>query len=71
MMTGKTLEAGDRVRWDHSQGSSTGKIVRKVTSPTKIKNHKVTATKDDPEYLVQSDRTGAKAAHRPGALRKV
>ena len=71
MMTGKTLEAGDRVRWDHSQGSSTGKIVRKVTSPTKIKNHKVTATKDDPEYIVQSDRTGAKAAHRPGALRKV
>lgn len=71
MMTGKTLEAGDTVRWDHSQGSSTGKIVRKVTSPTKIKNHKVTATKDDPEYIVQSDRTGAKAAHRPGALRKV
>ena len=71
MMTGKTLEAGDTVRWDHSQGSSTGKIVRKVTSPTKIKNHKVTGTKDDPEYIVQSDRTGAKAAHRPGALRKV
>ena len=71
MMTGKTLEAGDTVRWDHSQGSSTGKIVRKVTSPTKIKNHKVTATTDDPEYIVQSDRTGAKAAHRPGALRKV
>ena len=71
MMTGKTLEAGDRVRWDHSQGSSTGKIVRKVTSPTTIKDHKVAATKDDPEYIVQSDRTGAKAAHRPGALRKV
>lgn len=70
-MTAKTLKAGDTVRWDHSQGSSTGKVVRKVTSATKIKDHKVAATKDNPEYIVQSDKTGAKAAHRPGELRKV
>lgn len=70
-MTDKTLKAGDKVQWDHSQGETTGKVVRKVTSPTRIKGHKVAASKDNPEYIVESDKTGAKAAHRPGELRKV
>lgn len=69
-MTGKSLKAGDTVSWDHSQGSSTGKVVKKVTSPTQIKGHKVAASKDNPEYIVQSDKTGAKAAHKPSELRK-
>jgi hypothetical protein len=59
------------VRWDHSQGSSTGKVVRKQTSPMRIKGHKVAASPDDPEYVVRSDKTGAIAAHKPEALRKV
>ena len=67
----KTFKAGDRVRWDHSQGSTTGKVVRKVTSPTRIKDHKVAASKDNPEYIVESDKTGAKAAHKPSGLRRV
>ena len=70
-MTDKTLRAGDKVQWDHSQGETTGKVVRKVTSPTRIKGHKVAASEDNPEYIVESDKTGAKAAHRPGELRKV
>lgn len=69
-MTDKTFKAGDAVRWDHSQGTSKGKVVRKLTSPMKIKDHKVAASKDNPEYLVKSDKTGAKAAHRPSELRK-
>jgi hypothetical protein len=69
-MTTKSLKAGDKVSWDHSQGSSTGKVVKKVTSPTQIKGHKVAASKDNPEYIVQSDKTGAKAAHKPSELRK-
>lgn len=70
-MTGKTLRPGDRVRWTHSQGSSTGEVIRKLTRRTRIKAHKVDASPDNPEYLVESDRTGARAAHRPEALRKV
>lgn len=69
-MAEKTLKAGDEVSWDHSQGSSAGKVVRKLTSPTKIKGHKVAASKDNPEYLVESTKTGARAAHRPSELRK-
>lgn len=69
-MTEKTLKAGDAVKWDHSQGTTQGKVVKKVTSPTRIKGHKVAASRDNPEYIVESDKTGAKAAHKPTELRK-
>ncbi|MFA4951675.1 DUF2945 domain-containing protein [Brevundimonas sp.] len=69
-MTEKTFKAGDTVKWDHSQGTTQGKVVKKVTSPTRIKGHKVAASKDNPEYVVQSEKTGAKAAHKPTELRK-
>ena len=69
-MTDKTFKAGDTVKWDHSQGTTTGKVVRKLTKPTKIKTHKVAASPDNPEYLVESDKTGARAAHKPSELQK-
>jgi hypothetical protein len=69
-MTKKTFNAGDTVKWDHSQGTTTGKVVRKVTKPMTIKGHKVAASKDNPEYLVESGKTGARAAHKPSELRK-
>jgi hypothetical protein len=69
-MAEKTFKAGDKVKWDHSQGTTEGKVVRKLTRPTKIKTHKVAASKDNPEYLVKSAKTGAEAAHKPSELRK-
>jgi len=69
-MSDKTLKAGDAVKWDHSQGTTTGKVVRKLTRSTQIKGHKVAASPDNPEYLVESGKTGARAAHRPQELRK-
>jgi hypothetical protein len=61
---------GDRVAWNTSQGETTGRVVKKQTSPTRIKGHKVAASEDNPQLIVESDRTGARAAHRPGALKK-
>ncbi|MBU1348127.1 MAG: DUF2945 domain-containing protein [Alphaproteobacteria bacterium] len=69
-MTEKSFKSGDRVKWDHSQGTTTGKVVRKLTRPTTIKSHKVAASPDNPEYLVESGKTGARAAHKPTELRK-
>jgi len=65
-----TLKAGDKVQWKSSQGTVTGKVKKKLTTPTDIKGHHVAASKDNPEYLVASDKTGAEAAHKPGALKK-
>lgn len=69
-MTEKSLKAGDTVEWSHSQGVTKGKVVRKLTHPTTIKGHDVAASSDNPEYLVESDKTGARAAHKPDALKK-
>jgi hypothetical protein len=33
--------------------------------------HLAKASKENPEYLVQSEKSGKKAAHRPGELRKI
>lgn len=65
------LKEGDKVAWETSQGKTSGTVKRKITSPMKIKEHKVDASKDDPQFLVESSKTGAKAAHKPEALRKV
>lgn len=66
----KTLKKGDKVEWNSSQGKIKGTVERKVTKSMKIKGHEVKASKDDPEYLVKSDKTGAKAAHKPESLKK-
>ena len=63
------LKKGDKVEWDSSGGHSVGKVVKKITSPTTIKGHKVAASKDNPEYIVKSDK-GGEAAHKPGSLKK-
>lgn len=65
------LKPGDRVEWHTSQGQTTGKVEKKLTEPTEIKHHHVAASKDNPEYLVKSDKTGKAAAHKPDALKKV
>ena len=61
------LKAGDRVSWKSHGGEAHGKVVKKVTRPMTIKGHKVAASEDNPEYLVETDE-GKRAAHKPGAL---
>lgn len=61
------FKAGDRVSWNSHGGTAHGKVVRKQTSETSIKGHKVAASKDDPQYIVETD-DGARAAHKPEAL---
>lgn len=64
------LKKGDHVKWDTPQGETEGTVEKKLTAPTKIKSHEVKASKDDPEYLVKSDKSGKEAAHKPGELKK-
>ena len=66
----KDLKPGDKVEWDSSGGHSVGRVVKKQTSPTQIKGHKVAASKDNPEYIVKSDKSGKIAAHKPAELKK-
>lgn len=62
------LKKGDKVEWNTSQGKTQGTVEKKLTSDTKIKSHEVKASKDDPQFLVKSAKSGNKAAHKPDAL---
>jgi hypothetical protein len=65
------FKKGDRVEWNSSGGKTVGEVKKKLTEPIEIKNHTVAASKDNPEYLVESEKTGKEAAHKPDALKKV
>ena len=69
-MAAKQLKPGDKVEWNTSQGKTEGKVVRKQTSPTRIKTHKVQASEENPEFIVKSDKSGKEAAHKAEALKK-
>jgi hypothetical protein len=66
----KELKPGDKVSWDSSGGHSVGKVVKKQTTPTQIKGHKVAASKDNPQYIVKSGKAGKAAAHKTSELKK-
>ena len=51
------VKAGDTVEWNTSQGTTRGTVKHKLTSPTKIKEHEVKASTEEPQYLVESEST--------------
>ena len=61
---------GDKVQWESSQGTIEGTVEQELTEPTDIKKHHADASKDAPQYLVKSDKTGKEAAHKPESLSK-
>ncbi len=67
----KQFKKGDRVEWDSSGGSTRGVIKEIITEPTEFKNHHFKASKDKPEYLVESEKSGKEAIHKAEELRKV
>lgn len=60
---------GDRVEWNTSQGTTHGRVVGIVTGPANAGGHEARAAPGEPQYRVESDRTGSTAIHRPEALR--
>lgn len=63
----KDLKKGDDVSWKSHGGTAHGTVEKKQTSDTRIKDHTVRASPDDPQFLVKSDK-GGEAAHKAGAL---
>jgi hypothetical protein len=61
---------GDEVTWNTSQGETHGTVVEKRTSDFTMAGQRFRPTDDDPFYVVESARTGARAAHKESALRR-
>jgi len=56
---------------EYPQGKTRGTVKKKLTSNTEVGGQKITASEDDPRYLVESEKSGKQAAHKPDALTKV
>jgi hypothetical protein len=61
---------GDRVTWSSHGGTAEGEVIRRITEDTEAAGRQVRASKDDPQFLVRSDKSGGEAVHKPGALKK-
>jgi hypothetical protein len=64
------IKKGDHVTWNSHGGTAEGTVERTITSETEAAGRKVQASKDVPQYEVESDKSGGRAVHKPGALHK-
>ena len=62
------FEKGDHVTWNSHGSKAEGTVKKKITSETEAGGRKVKASKDEPQYEVESDKSGGRAVHKPGAL---
>jgi hypothetical protein len=69
-MADEQLSKGDHVEWNSHGGTAEGTVQKKITSETEAAGRTVKASKDEPQYLVRSDKSGGEAVHKPGALKK-
>lgn len=67
----RELEVGDHVSWNSEAGRVRGIIRRKITSPIRFKGYTVRASEDEPQYLIESDKTDHLAMHKGSVLRKL
>jgi hypothetical protein len=66
-----TFKIGDHVEWNSEAGRVRGTIKKKVTSPITFKGYTVHASKEEPQYMIQSDKTDHLAMHKGSALKKI
>lgn len=66
----ETFDKGDRVEWKSHGGTALGKVKRKITADTEAGGRTVRASEDEPQYLVESEKSGGEAVHKPGALKR-
>lgn len=64
------FKVGDHVTWNSEVGHITGKITKVHKQDFEFMSRTRRASHDDPQFEVESDKTGHKAAHKADALKK-
>jgi hypothetical protein len=67
----RAFKIGDHVSWNSEAGRVSGFIRRKITAPMKFKGYTVHASREEPQYLIESDKTDHLAMHKGSALRRL
>ena len=70
-MAQHNFKVGDHVEWNSEAGRVRGTIKKKHTSEITFKGYKVHASKEEPQYLIKSDKTDHLAMHKRSALRRI
>lgn len=65
------FDKGDRVSWGTPQGTTQGTVLERRTSEFEHDGQKFKASDDEPYYLVESEKSGSKVAHKEGTLRAI
>ena len=64
------FKVGDHVTWNSEAGHVTGTIIKVHTTDVEYKGYIHHASKDEPQYEVQSDKTDHIAMHKGAALKR-
>jgi len=66
----RTFKVGDHVAWNSEAGRVTGTITKVHTKDVDYKGYTHHASKGEPQYEIQSDKTDHIAMHKGAALKK-
>ena len=68
---GEEFKRGDRVEWSYRGRTVRGSVRRRLTRRMEVGGQIVAASREDPRYLVRSEKSGKETARRPAALRAI
>ena len=57
--------------WNSEAGHVRGTIKKKIIAAITFKGYRVRASKEEPQYLIKSDKTDHMAMHKGSALKKL
>ncbi|RII17935.1 hypothetical protein DSC45_13605 [Streptomyces sp. YIM 130001] len=69
MAKGKKLKKGDSASWSSHGQTVPGTVKKKITKRGEVAGRTVNASEDDPQYEVESAKSGRTAVHKPQSLR--
>jgi len=67
----RDFKAGDHVEWNSEAGRVRGTFKKKHVSDITFKGYTVHASKEEPQYLIKTDKTDHLAMHKGSALKKI
>ena len=65
------FKVGDHVEWNSEAGRVRGTIKKRINSEIEFKGYTVHASKEEPQFLIKSDKTDHMAMHKGSALNKL
>ena len=65
----RTFKVGDHVTWNSEAGHVSGRIIKVHKKNVTYKGYVHHASKDDPQYEIESDKTDHVALHKGTALK--